>query len=198
MHFDILRNIHTIVLSLLLILTCGCAHTEPSRFYLLTATNNQSRIDNTNTGTMLGIGPVTVAPYLNQPQIVTRVATNEIYRDEFSRWAEPLQKNLSSTIATNLSSLVKQSRVVMYPWKPNTTIKYQITIDITRLDGQLDNMAVLQADWELLDEKGDYIIGRSSEITEEVTSPDYRAFVAAQSHNLETLCRVIAAEIKAP
>jgi uncharacterized lipoprotein YmbA len=86
------RLVTLAVLAACLTLT-GCADSQPTRFYTL------SPLADASGGTPLadlpeftvGVGPVTLPPYLDRPQLVTRAGGNRMVLADFDSWVEPLQ-----------------------------------------------------------------------------------------------------------
>src|SRR5215475_4363631 len=65
------RNLLT--LGLLLLVLAGCANTPPTQFYILpTLASADSAAANRDL--TIGVGPVTLPPYLDRPQIVTNAS----------------------------------------------------------------------------------------------------------------------------
>ena len=63
----------------------GClGGTAPTRFYVLAPVDGPVVAD--ARAMTLGVGPVTLASYLDRPQIVTRPATDKIDLGEFDQW----------------------------------------------------------------------------------------------------------------
>ncbi len=149
---------------------------------------------------VIGMGPVEVPEYLNQTEIVTRISPNEVRADEFSRWAEPLEKNISRTLAENLSSLLCVRRIVIFPWRRQTVVDYRIDMHVIRMDGMLGKSALLDVSWSIADgtdRKKSPLFTKRSSYKESTGGEDYEAFVSAQSRNLASLSREIAEAILA-
>jgi len=146
----------------------------------------------------IGVGPVELPQYLNRSQIVTRASRSELQVAEFARWAEPLEENLARVLAENLSILLSTDRIAVYPWKRWTPIDYQVTVDVTRFDGQPGGDVSLRARWTVLGDDGKKVlIRKQSNFSEPAGTLEYRDLVSAQSRMIAELSRQIAAEIKA-
>lgn len=107
------------VVGVLVLVLSGCASTPPTRFFILSPFAGSERIG-ARMGERcfaIGIGPVKIPEYLNQPEIVTRITPNELSLDEFAKWAEPLEDSFSHTLAENLSSLLCIQSIAFFPWK---------------------------------------------------------------------------------
>lgn len=100
-----------------------------------------------NTG-IIGIGPLRIPKYLDRPEIVTRYNQNEVRINEFHQWAGPLKDNIVTVVEENLSLYLADQTIVRFPWKKKVGVKFQITINIQRLDVE-KQLAVLSADWQI-------------------------------------------------
>ncbi len=200
----LLRQSATVGLTALLILLGGCSSSLPTRFYVL-----RSWSDSMNTKELqasdrkrcvsIGIGPVRVADYLDRPQIVTRVALNEVKVAEFDQWAEPLKQNIPRVLADNLSALLCTKVVVLFPWNASVPIDFQVEVEINRLDGNPGGNSTLEAQWMAFDLRGPkrLLAAKKLSFTEPTGGQDYLTLVLAHSRNLEALSRDIAAGIEA-
>ncbi|MDT7043114.1 PqiC family protein [Candidatus Nitronereus thalassa] len=176
----------------------GCTATsQPSKFYLLNSySSTKQAIAKAPEGLAVGVGPLTIPEYVDRPQIVTRVSTNELSLAEFHKWAEPLKDNIPQVLIDNLSVLLKTDHVVSYPWKRTTSIEYQVAIDITRFDATADGEAHLTARWYLYGEDTRTILDtHNSHLTAPLQGPDYASIVAALNRTLDELSQSIATSI---
>ena len=91
-----------------LLLLCGCASKAPN-YYVLHSLQGEApdvktaRAENDLT---IGVGPIKIPEYLDRPQMATRSTPYSLQFAEFDKWAEPLDKNLASVLAENLSILL--------------------------------------------------------------------------------------------
>ena len=198
------RNASTtnlLLFALALLVLAGCAgSTKPSRFYVL-STIPEEGVESTR-GTegrdiALGIGPVTLAPYLDRPQIVTRATTNQLELGEFDRWGEPLDANFSRVLAENLAFLLGTDRIAMHPWQRWVPIDYQVIVRVLRFDRAADGDIVLRTMWGIVrPDEHKFSLTTKQDFSEPVGSADdYGAMVAAQSRILDKLSRAIARDI---
>jgi hypothetical protein len=189
-----------LILGILAVVLLGCASTPPTRFFVLSSSPDFEKVRNREGERCfaIGIGPVRLPEYLNQPEIVTRITQNELSLDEFARWAEPLDDNISRALAKNLSSLLCIRRIAIFPWKGGTPIDYRIDVDVIQMDGILGESASLDVTWSIsdgTDRKKSPLLTKRSTYKESTGGGDYGAFVSAQSRNLASLSREIAETI---
>src|SRR5207245_3850273 len=80
------------LLSVSLLVLSNCANTPPTRFYVLpslTGAETASLSSPVKPDLTVGVGPVTLPPYLDRPQIVTRASRAKLELGEFDQWAAP-------------------------------------------------------------------------------------------------------------
>ncbi len=188
------------IFGVLVLVLSGCASTPPTRFFVLSPSPNFEKVGNRQGERCLaiGIGPVKLPEYLNQPEIVTRVSQNELTLDEFAKWAEPLEDNISRALSENISSLLCTRSIALFPWRGGTPIDYRIDLQVIQMVGTLGESAVLDITWSIVDgtdRKKLPLITKRSTYRESTGGGNYGAYVSAQSRNLASLSREIAETI---
>ena len=190
-----------IILAMVSLGVWGClGKSPPARFYALTpltAGDADARQNPPGEDTVVGIGPVTLADYLDQPRIVTREDDNRLVRAEYDHWAGSFKDNLTSVMAENVGALLRTPRVYRYPWRRSVPVDYQIVLDIVRLDGRLGREALLVARWSVFGGGDNALIAADrASIREPASSGGYAALAAAQSRALASLSREIVEAIR--
>jgi len=143
----------SIVAMLLIILgACVGGPSLPTRFYILSAMDVTSPApglllpDNVT----IGVGPVNIPAHLDRPQIVTHSSSNQLDLADFDQWAEPLNENISRVLVENLSNLLQSERIYSFSNSSRLSDKgYQLVIDITRFEQNVDGVVYLDAKWML-------------------------------------------------
>ncbi len=180
-------------------LFCGCA-SKPPNYYVLHSLQREApgvktaRAENDLT---IGVGPIKIPEYLDRPQMATRSTLNSLEFAEFDKWAEPLDKNLASVLAENLSILLSTDRVVVFPWVGSRHVLYQVTVDVSQMEYTPDGKAVLVAGWSVFGNDGDKLLEtKRSRIIVPVQSTGFEAVASAQSRAIGDMSREIAACIE--
>jgi uncharacterized lipoprotein YmbA len=87
------------ICGLALLVLSGCfGSTPPTQFYLLpspTGVDTAPPSSAVQRDLTLGVGPVTVPPYLDRTQIVTRASRAKLVLADFDQWAAPLQDTIT-------------------------------------------------------------------------------------------------------
>jgi len=178
----------------------GCSSSPPQRYYLLSSLDTprpEMKPSADEQCFSIGIGPVKVPEYLDQPKIVTRGGTNQLKLAEFDRWSEGLNVNITRVLAENLSALLCTETIAIFPWRGGIPLDYRIELDIQRFDGHLGGDVSLDAWWRLLGGDGKTLLqSKRTSISESAGGGDYESLVLAQSRTLEKLSHEVAEAIK--
>jgi len=187
------------LLSVVLLVLSGCAKTPPTRFYVLpalTGAETAALSSVVKPDLTIGVGPVTLPPYLDRPQIVTRASQTKLELGEFDQWAAPLQDTFARVLAENLSLLLGTDRVLLQPWPRTAEVDYQVTVEVLRFDGGVGGEVVLAVRWSLIGADGKEQLMRKSHYQAPTNTRDYEATITAMSRILADLSRDIAATLQ--
>lgn len=185
-----------LLIAAIITLIGGCGRTPPSHFYVLTGLSHHP-VQRTGKPQDIGIGPVTLPKYLDTPQIITRASNNKLLLNEYHRWAEDLDDNVTRVVGDNLLAMIAKSRVFYYPWRHNTTVDYQVMMDIRRFEMDQCNNCILKASYSIY--KGDghkLLLVRNKTYTLKGKSDnDYQEIAALMSKNLLAMSRDVVKDI---
>ncbi len=169
----------------------GCS--QPAKtFYVLTAAGPVP----SGGGIGIGVGPITLAEYLDRSNLVVQQAPNQLAVADDHLWAGDLSASIARVTAANLGRLLHTGNVRTYPWLRDDEIRYQVTLDIRQLHSQSDGFAIIEAGWRAYS-LPDRRLTASKTFTarEPLVSDGYTPSVAAQSILLEKLAENIAANL---
>ena len=189
----------TVFLAGMAIFFGGCVRSPSPSFYALTPVQDQvfSRRSSPVQNPVIGIGPVKLADYLDESQIVTRTSDNQLVKAEFNRWVGSFKNNFMNVLADNIGFLLSTERIYLYPWRTSVPMDYQVTVDVVRCDGRLGDAAWLEARWSIFGGPEKKLLKTMrSNISETVSGPDYADLVAAQSRAVAKLSQEIATAIQ--
>ena len=178
----------------------GCFGTSPpARFYVLsTSQTSNAAVPSTGPEGTLGVFPTRMAEYLDQPQIVTFLNDNTVNVDEFSRWAEPLGSGVTRVLSQELSALLPGWRVLPQPWDPTVPLRARVVVNVTALGWNDKGEARLDANWAVLDAKGEQALARGrSVLRREIGAKGAGASVAVTSALVTDMAHEIAAAVLA-
>lgn len=198
-----IRTTHIRALAALLpaLLLLACAGTSaPTQFYTL-ATTVEAGAPKAPTGKKLfiGVGPVTLADYLDRPQIIVRDSAYKVTLSTFDQWAGPLDTGLPTVLVGDLAALMPQDDVVMVPQPFVTALDYQVRINVSRFDIDGAGNAVTEAQWQVFDVKKNAVVATQNSVLREAAGAGTgtEAGVAALSRTLGALSREMAKAVAA-
>ncbi len=189
------------ILMLVVIFVAGCLGRSPSpRFYALSSIQEDQTISKRKTpaqNAVIGIGPVKMADYLDQSELVTRTSDNQLVKAEYDRWAGSVKDNFINVLGDNIGLLLPTDRIYLYPWRTSVPLDYQVVVEVVRFDGRLGDAAWLVARWSLFGGPERKLLKMNRfDLRQPVTGGDYAALVAAQSQALAQLSQEIALTIQ--
>jgi uncharacterized lipoprotein YmbA len=108
-----------------------------------------------------------------------------------------LDESFLRVLGENLSIILSTNHVFVHPWKASTAMDYNVTVEVTRFDGNLDRKVLLSAVRAVYDDDGKKLILRKKRDYIQVVDGDgYEALVTAHRQSLETLSHDIGGAIQ--
>jgi len=183
----------------------GCAflrEVPPTRFYVLTPLTDSDAaalpLDEAHRRLSVGLAPVAIPPYLDRPQMVSRVGANELILADFDQWAEPLPDSVTQVLAENLTRLLSAHGIAVLPEPRANRSAYQLEVSVLRFERDADGACVLQARWTLTQEDEQTARAKNAfDVRMPIEAPGYEAIAAAMSRALGALSRDIALHLRA-
>lgn len=174
----------------------GCSTRSPSaNFYLL----ENEFSDAEKTGNLrVGLGPVSVADYLQKPQIAIRTNSSQIIFSEFDRWASDLRGLIISSLQHDLAIELNTNNVFEFPWRKSDQVEVAIQLDIKRLDASFDDSSAFLVAKVTLSRKDGPSVVRSFALREALEGDGYAAAVTAERLLIKQLAKKIAQLIQQP
>jgi uncharacterized lipoprotein YmbA len=172
------------IFSLLLmgLLAAGCGGGRA--FYVLTADGPMP----SGGGRGVGVGPISLAEYIDRPNLVIQDGANSLSVAEDHRWAGDLSASISRVTAANLGRRLGSGNVRIYPWQRDDEISQQVTIDIHQLHSGADGYAVIEAAYRVYSLPGRNLKTSRTFVDREPLEKDgYQPMVAAQSRLLSRM-----------
>jgi uncharacterized lipoprotein YmbA len=189
---------------LLLLLLSACAglrgETVPTRYYVLSPVTHDASADSARAqeGPVVGVTPIDLPEYLNQPGITTRGAANEVVRAEFDQWAGPLADEVMRVVGENLSRMLPSDRVTVASSGRTVPLDYVLEIEIASFERDQSGQVQLIARWTVFrDSDQSLVTMRTSRISRPAAETDYNSIVSAMSAALADLCGEIAQALTA-
>ncbi len=182
-----------------LLFALGCASSPEVRYYTLAVRlrpEPSGTVQTVPSPRVIGVGPVALADYLNQPYVTVRSGEHTLARTEFDRWGGSFRDTVTRALAGNLAVALANEHVVALPWDDTAVTDFRLQLSLNRFERTADAV-VLQGAWFMTTE-GSRIALRTGDLhlSEPTAGADTAATVAAMSRALEAACEAIAAEIR--
>jgi uncharacterized lipoprotein YmbA len=172
----------------------GCASSSPTRFYTLSTAGEPAAAPPASYS--VSVGPVSVPAVVDRPQIVVRTGPNQIFIEEFDRWASPIKGDIARVVAENLISMLGTHQVSVFPQSTAAGASYRVVIDILRFDSEPGKAATLDALWTVSSAKDKLSRSGRTTLAEPAQGNSFTALVEAHSRALGRLGADIAATIR--
>lgn len=140
------------MLGVLVLGAVGCSIAPPAQFYQLQQAETDVVSGKSNATVLLG--PLKIADYLQRENIIQRKLDGSLSLSQEARWAGSLQDDIGQLLLRQISAELGSSRISLYPDRIGMEAQAQVVLSISRLDSGVEQPAVLEAQWRLLDAKG--------------------------------------------
>lgn len=175
-------------IALLALALAACASSPQSRFYTLSGAPAPASPSSTLS---IAVGPVTIPAVVDRPEIVVTVGDNEVWLDEFNRWASPLAEAIAVATAENLSAALATARATSLV-QSATEADYRVSVEVQRFESVPGSHALLDAVFTVRrTADGRAATGRTT-VRESTADKSYEALAAAHSRAVARLARDIA------
>jgi uncharacterized lipoprotein YmbA len=171
----------------------ACATAPPSRFFTLGGAPAPAAATST---VSVVVGPVTVPAVVDRPEIVVAVGQNEVWLDEFNRWASPLPDAIAVATAENLAALLATSRATSLV-QSAVDADYRVGVEVQRFDSAPGAYALLDAVFTVRRTADARAVTGRTTVREATPDKSYEALAAAHGRAVARLAADIAAAIGA-
>lgn len=174
-------------------LAAGCATSPPSRFYTLSGAPAPEAF---TSGVAVAVGPVAVPAAVDRPEIVVAVSGNEVWLDEFNRWAAPLADGIALAVVADLAAQLATPRVVLLA-QAGAGAEYRVALDVQRFESAPGSHALVDAAWTVTRGRDGATSGGRTVAREAAPERGYDALAAAHSRALARVSADVAAAVRA-
>lgn len=179
----------------------GCSVLSPqpdrSRFFVLVPSAGSGSIRSaavmgSGRDLIVGLGPITIPPYLKRPEIVTRLNGTELAVSDTDRWAEPLDTSVPSVLARDLSIDLPGLQIVTFPWPRRHQVDYRVSVQFLHLEGTANGKAQVEAVWKIRRGTDDVIVQSGDTSSSRAAGKDQSSASAALSQGIAQVGQDIA------
>jgi uncharacterized protein len=141
------------------------------------------------------LGPVTVARYLDRPQIVHHRTPYELDYSDTERWGEALDDMVPRILAEDLTQRLPDTRIALQSSDMMNDAARSLPISIERFDADPSGTVILEARWAVRNHGGGAAALEEARIEKHAASSETPDLVAAMSDCLGELSDRLAAAL---
>ena len=171
----------------------ACASSPPSRFFTLSGAPMPTSPSN---ALSIVVGPVTIPGVVDRPEIVVTVGENEVWLDEFNRWASPLADAIAIATAENLGAQLATARATSLV-QSAVEADYRVSIEVQRFESAPGSYALLDAVFTVRRTADARTSTGRTTARETPSDKSYDALAAAHSRAMARLAADIASTTRA-
>lgn len=126
---------------------------DPTRFYVLTPMGgaSQSVVAAGKSSMVIGLGPVSLPDYLDEPWMVTRGEGNRLYVSGRDQWGEPLRNSFKDVLKQDLALELNDDQIIDYPWYRTTFVDRQIVVEVISFEFNTSTSAAeIRVNWRVV------------------------------------------------
>ena len=188
-----MRHLAAVTLSCLVLVLVGCGTTPNPRFYALSSVAPAAAPP---AELSVAVGPVTIPADVDRPQIVNTVGPNRVRREEFDRWAAPLQNDIARVIVANLVVALGTPRVTLASQPVAGVADYRAVVEVQRFESALGDGATLDAVWSVARTKDAKLQTGRTTAREAAAERSFDALAAAHSRAVGRLSQDLANAVR--
>jgi uncharacterized lipoprotein YmbA len=175
------------------LLITGCGGSS-QQYFRLSAENAATLPDESSIS--LGIGPVSLPPYIDRSELVFQSGPNEFQIPPNVSWAGSLRDNITAVLASDLQTALGAREVLTYPWPGGRAPARHVALVVRQFHGISGSGAILDVSWRI-ENADSLIISQNSRVFHEPINGDgYGAVVAAESRLLAQCAAAIARSLR--
>ena len=177
------------------LVVAGCAGSPASRFYTLAAPVPPEPAP--ARGLAVTVGPVAIPAVVDRPEIVVTVGANEVWPDEYNRWAGPLADAVGLALVGHLTVLLPSPQVTLLAQSAGGPSDLRVAVEVQRFDSVPGSHALVDAVFTVRDTASGRVHAGRTTAREPTADKSYDALAAAHSRAVARLARDIAGAVSA-
>jgi uncharacterized lipoprotein YmbA len=178
----------------MVMLTLAACTTSPaSRFFTLSSAPAAAA---PSSAVSIVVGPVTLPAVVDRPEIVVTVGPNEVWLDEFNRWASPLADAIAVATAENLGTQLSTARATSLV-QSAVEADYRVSGEVQRFESAPGTNARLDAVYPVRRTADARTATGRTTAREPTADKSYDALASAHSRAVARLAADIAAATRA-
>lgn len=178
-----------------LVLLAACAGSPPSRFYTLASPVPPAA--SPARGPAVTVGPVAIPAVVDRPEIVVTIGPNEVWPDEFNRWAGPLADAVGLALVGHLTVLLPSPDVTLLAQSSGGPADVRVAVEVQRFESVPGSHALVDAVYTVRHSADGRSRSGRTTAREATSDKGYDALAAAHSRAVATLAADIVVAVRA-
>lgn len=186
-------NIFSLLCAVMVITACSASGPATTYYGFTENTTSSDASAAAALNVTVGIGPVILPGYLDNPAVISRKSGNRVNVSGYHAWAEPLDEGMARIIASNVSNRIQQSTPYAFPWDSRDRPDWQIKIKVEKFDGVRGDVLMFTAQWTAFSLSDSTLVmsGRET-ISLALDSPSYENYVQVMNEALVQFSETLA------
>lgn len=154
----------------------GCGTSPSPRYYTLQGPASPAPATQ---DIAIAVGPVSIPAVVDRPEIVVTLSGNEVWPDEYNRWAGPLAEGIGLVLVENLVAQLGAPRIALATQTALDTPDYRIAVDVQRFESVPGSHALVDVVYAVKRVRDGTVEGGRATYRVAVTDKGYDALAAA-------------------
>ncbi|ART79253.1 PqiC family protein [Oceanisphaera avium] len=180
-------------LSLLSLVGCASAPPSPTHYMLPTAAGAATVYP---TQLVVKVAPIHLASHIDNEGIIMQLNDIEVYQAREHLWGQDIGQQLQQQLQQRLAKDLPNATIVS---KGQTVARNmpvrELQVQVSRLQGQFSGDALIEGQWQLLDEQGQLITQQPFSVLTPLTKDGYPELVRALGKAWQQQADVLAREL---
>jgi len=176
------------------LLLLACASDPPARTQYLLRARLPDETSQIEAPVVIGLGRVTVAPYLKRPGLVVESKDHQVRPARYHVWAEPLEAGLRRYLRTEISNVLGYA--IRSDAGNRAAWGYAVDVAVDQLHGTLSGQAQLVAGWRISRADGSEVAAYVLSTSEPLAVGGYPGLVDAEIALAQKLAAQIAESLQ--
>jgi len=179
------------------VMVVSCVSSGPAtRYYSLFADTTLQRFTLNDKNVSMGIGPIVIPEYLDNPSVVTLTGSQRIRVAGYDAWAGNIKEAITRVLAHNISTSLAVDDIWAFPWDNRVRPGYQLRVVFEEFGGTPGGYVRLSAKWTLLNQAADSVLLLgSTSLDERTESSDMNSYVTALNRLLNRFSVAVSQDV---
>jgi hypothetical protein len=179
-----------------MLVAAGCATSPSPRYYTLQAPVARAPAAADLPNLAVAVGPVGIPGVVDRPEIVVTIGSNEVWPDEYNRWAAPLGDGIGLALVEQLVAQAGTPRVALAAQTALEAPDIRVAVDVQRFESVPGSHALIDAVWAVRRTRDGASEGGRATFREPAADKGYDTLAAAPGRALALVATDLARAVR--